>query len=87
MLGDLVAAGDTDINATLADESGDVGSGQEDQGNGKVLDESNVEAGFAAELDVSAGEKVEGCLLETALWFALVIGFVGWWIIVSREYG
>lgn len=87
MLSDLVAAGDTDINATLADESGDIGSGQEDQGNRKVLDESNIEAGFAAELNVSAGEKVEGCLLETALWFALVIGFVGWWMSASRDYG
>ena len=33
-----------------------------------VLDESDVKTGFAPELDVGAGEEVEGCLLETALW-------------------
>lgn len=67
MFGDLVAASDTDINAALTDEGGDVGGGQEDQGDGKVLDEGNVEAGFATKLNVRAGEEVEGCLLETAL--------------------
>ena len=33
-----------------------------------VFDEGDVETGFAPELDVGAGEEVEGCLLETALW-------------------
>lgn len=67
MLGDLVAAGNTQVNTTLADESRDVSSGQEDQGDGQVLDQRDVEAGFAAELDVTAGEEVEGGLLQTAL--------------------
>lgn len=42
VFGDLVAAGDTDINAALADEGGDVGGGQEDQGNWEVLDEGDI---------------------------------------------
>lgn len=67
VLGDLVAAGDTDVDATFTDEGGDVGSGEEDESDGKVLDEGDVEAGFAAELHVAAGEEVEGCLLEAAL--------------------
>ena len=33
-----------------------------------VLDESDVEAGFTAELYVGAGEEVEGGLLKTSLW-------------------
>lgn len=52
VLGDLVAAGDTEVNTALADESWDVGGGQEDQGNGQVLDKRDVETGFAAELDI-----------------------------------
>jgi len=38
MLGDLVAARDAQIDASFADEGGDVGGGQEDQGDGEVLD-------------------------------------------------
>lgn len=34
MLGDLVTAGNTDVNATLADEGGDVGGGEEDECDG-----------------------------------------------------
>lgn len=66
MFSDLIAASDTQINAAFTDEGGDVGGGQEDQRNGQVLDQSDVEAGFAAELDVTAGEKVESCLLQTS---------------------
>ena len=33
-----------------------------------VLDKGDVEAGFTAELDVGAGEEVEGGLLKTSLW-------------------
>jgi hypothetical protein len=67
VFGDLVATSDADVNATLANEGGDVGGGQEDQGNGEILDEGDVETGFAAELNIRAGEEIEGCLLETAL--------------------
>lgn len=73
VLGDLVTAGDTDVDAALANEGWDVGGGQEDKGNREVLDEGDVEAGFATELDVRAGEEVEGSLLETTLCFALVV--------------
>lgn len=67
MLSDLVTTGDTQVDTALADEGRDVSGGQEDQGDGQVLDQRNVEAGFAAELDVTAGEEVESGLLETAL--------------------
>lgn len=38
VLGDLVAAGDTDVNAAFANEGGDVGGWEEDECNGQVLD-------------------------------------------------
>ena len=56
VLGDLVATRDAQVHAAFADERRDVGCGEEDQGDGQVLDEGDVEAGFAAELDVAAGE-------------------------------
>lgn len=67
VLGDLVAASDTKVDAALAHEGRDVGGRQEDQGDGKVLDQGDVEAGLAAELDVAAGEEVKGGLLQAAL--------------------
>lgn len=42
VLGDLVAASDTQIDAAFADEGRDVGGGQEDQRNGQVLDQRDV---------------------------------------------
>jgi hypothetical protein len=77
VLGDLVAASNTQVNATLADEGRDVSSGQEDQGDRQVLDQRDVEAGFTAELDVTAGKEVEGGLLETAL-CVIDARLVGW---------
>lgn len=67
VLGDLVATSDTDVNATLTDEGGDIGGWQEDECDGQVLNKRDVETGLATELDVGAGEEVEGCLLEPAL--------------------
>ncbi|KAL1999427.1 hypothetical protein VTN02DRAFT_4528 [Thermoascus thermophilus] len=58
VLGDLVAAGDAQIDAALAHEGGDVGGGQEDERDGEVLDEGDVETGFTAELDVAPGQQV-----------------------------
>lgn len=49
---DLVAACDAQVNAALADEGGDVRGGEEDEGEGQVLDERNVQARVAVELDV-----------------------------------
>ena len=66
---DLVVAGDAQIHLALAHKRRDVGGGEEDQRDGEVLDERDVETGFAAELDVRAGEEVECCLLEAALYF------------------
>lgn len=71
VLSDLVAACDSDVDAAFTDEGGDVGSREEDKGDGEVLDEGYVETGFAAELYVTAGEEVEGCLLEAALFFVV----------------
>lgn len=68
MLGNLVPAGDTKIYATLADKSRDVGGRQEDQRNGQVFDQGNVEASLTAELDVGPGEEIEGCLLQTSFY-------------------
>jgi hypothetical protein len=68
VLGDLVATSDTDVNATLTDEGGDIGGWQEDECDGQVLDQRDIKTSLATELDVGAGEEVEGCLLEPALW-------------------
>lgn len=73
MLGDLVATGDTQVNAAFANERRDVSGGEEDQRDGEVLDEGDVEAGFAAELDVAAGKEVKGGLLEAALFLNAIV--------------
>jgi len=57
-----VATGYTQGDTSFADEGGDVGCGEEDKGYGEVLDERDVETGFATELDVCAFEEVECCL-------------------------
>lgn len=73
MLGDLVAAGNTQVYTALAHKGGDVGGGQEDQSDGQVLDQGDVETGLAAELDVAAGEEVKGGLLQAALCLGNVV--------------
>lgn len=72
VLGNLVAASDAQIDAAFTDEGRDVGGRQEDQRDRQVLDQRDVEAGFTAELDVTAGEEVEGCLLQTSF---CIVGF------------
>lgn len=67
MLLDLVAACDAQVNAALADEGGDVGGGEENESERQVLDERNVQARVAMELDVGAVEEVKADLVETAL--------------------
>lgn len=69
MLSDLVATSDTEVDATFADEGGDVCGGEEDEGDREVLHKGNIEAGLATELDVNAGKQVQGCLLEPTLCF------------------
>lgn len=68
MLGYLVASCYAQVDTAFADECGDVGCGQEDERDGEVLDERDVEARVSVELDVTAGEEVEGCGVETALY-------------------
>jgi hypothetical protein len=67
VLGDLVEACDTEITLALSDECGDVGSGEEDERDGEVLDKRDVEAVFAAELDVGSFEEVQCRGIEAAL--------------------
>lgn len=67
VLGDLVAAGNAEVDAALADEGRNVGGGQEDERDGQVLDQGDVEARVAVELDVAAGEEVESGFVEAAL--------------------
>jgi hypothetical protein len=67
VLFDLVTACDTQVDAALADEGGDVGRGQEDEREREVLDQRDVKARVAVELDVGAVEEVEADLVETAL--------------------
>lgn len=64
MLSDLVRACNSQVHAAFADDGRDLGGGEEDEGDGVVLDESDVKAWRAAKLDIGAGEKVEGGLLE-----------------------
>lgn len=42
MFGYLIATGYSEINATFADESGDVGGWEEDEGYGMVFDKSDI---------------------------------------------
>jgi hypothetical protein len=67
VLGDLVTSSDTEINATLRDKGRNVGGGQEDERDGEVLDQGNVEARVSVELNVGAVEKIKTCLVKTAL--------------------
>ena len=68
MFSDLISAGYTEVDSAFANESRNVGGGEKDEGYGVVFDEGDIKAGFAAELDVGAGEEVESGLLETSLW-------------------
>ena len=44
MFFNLVAAGDSKVDAAFTDEGGNVGGGEEDEREREVLDERNVEA-------------------------------------------
>jgi len=67
VLGDDIATSDAEIDSTLADECGNVGSREEDQGEREVLNQSDVEAVVTVELDVGAGEQLNACLIKAAL--------------------
>ena len=67
MFRNLIPTRNSQINSPLANESRNICCGKEDKSNRLVFDKSDIETGFAPELDVRAGEEVEGCLLETAL--------------------
>lgn len=63
----LVPARDAQVNLSFAYESGNVGRGEEDEGDGEVLDKGDVQAILAAELDVATLEEVESGSIEAAL--------------------
>jgi hypothetical protein len=94
VLGDLVAASDAQVDAAFADEGRDVRGGKEDQCDRQVLDQRDVEAGFAAELDITAGEEVEGCLLQTSFYieglrrqsWVLYPCFLFMWVSLLADY-
>lgn len=67
VLGDDIATGDTEVDPSLADEGGNVGGGQEDEGERQVLDQGDVEAVVAVELDVGAGQQLGAGLIQAAL--------------------
>lgn len=67
VLFNLIPARDSEVDAALADKRGDIGGGQEDEGDGQVLDEGNVEAVLSPELDVGALEQIQGRLVQSAL--------------------
>lgn len=52
MLGDLVAAGYAKVYTAFTNEGGDIGGRKKDERKWEVLDERNVEARVAVELDV-----------------------------------
>ena len=68
MFRNLITARYPQINPPFANKRWDICCREEDESDRLVFDEGDVEAGFAPELDVGAGEEVERCLLETALW-------------------
>ena len=67
MLGNLVSASDAEIDTALAHERGYVGGREEDESDGKVFHECDVEARVSMKQDVGAGEEVESCFIEAAL--------------------
>lgn len=77
MLSNLVAPCNTEIDAALANEGGNVCGGEEDKCDRQVLDQSEVETVFAAELDIATGEEVKSCLLKTALCMAFWLVWAG----------
>ena len=64
----LIAAGYAEINAAFANEGGDVACWEENEGQGKIFHERDIESSLTAELDVGAFEKGEGGLLEASFY-------------------
>ena len=76
----LVSARYAEINAALADKGRYVRCGEEDEREGEVLDEGDVEAGVSVELYVASGEEVKGRGVKTALCgiFSAMISCAAW---------
>lgn len=64
---DLIPSGNAKVDTAFADKCRDIGGGEEDEGYWEVLNESDVEAVLATELDVGALEEVERSVVETTL--------------------
>lgn len=67
VFGDDILACYSEVYTAFADEGGDVGCGKEDQSDGEVLDEGNVEAAVAVKLDVGTVEELEAGGLKATL--------------------
>lgn len=66
MFRNLIPARDPQIDTSFTDKRRDVRCGKENECDRQVLDQRDVEAGFAPELNVASAEEVEGCLLQAA---------------------
>jgi hypothetical protein len=55
----LIKARDTKVYTSLSNKGRDVGGGKEDEGNGEVLDEGDVQAVLTLELDVGTLKEVK----------------------------
>lgn len=67
MLGNLVSSSDTKIDFTFPHERRNICSGKEDQGQGQVLDQRNVQPVVAVELDIGSREEVESRGVQSSL--------------------
>lgn len=55
---DLIPTSDSQVDAAFANKGRDIGSGEEDEGDGEVFDKGNVETGLTSKLDIGAFEEV-----------------------------
>ena len=56
MFSNCIASSYTNGNCAFSNEGGNIGRGQEDECDGKVLNEGNIESIFAAELNICTFE-------------------------------
>ena len=63
----LIPTSDTNVDTSLTNEGRDIGGGKEDEGDGQVLDQSDIETILAAELNIGTLEQVECGRIEPAL--------------------
>jgi hypothetical protein len=67
MLGDLVSSRYPQVDTAFTDKGGYVCSGEEDEGEGEVLDEGDIKPRVSVKLDIGPLEEVEADLVEATL--------------------